>query len=720
MGGLLIYKLEHQRPPGQVVLDGFAALKQVDLEGLKKCFSEPAWEVVSASLPSADDEQARERLRQHMATVRDVRIETTNSLGYGVEVTVVIAREAGSEREAFHLVRTHGAWRMAATWSGAATAPRIPATPQDVERYFDTPHASVTHGWINRTILESVHPDQTSLRPYMLLAGNLEDLAPHALDDLSAADADELIKESIFRMAWALLDRPDTVTKELARGLVAEGLRGQQANDRLYRKWRAGIPLTEREKIAYVGRAGGSAKIALGRKLAADARALPNVPGGWEETRSKVIQEIAGLERNSARYDALGLFMQVRPLLEVARAALGHYPPFHNHSQQLDALHAEVWNTIESASTELQAALVMAPGANMRRTGVYRTEGVRRFNKVLWKYEAGDRVGGQPAIRNETLYFATSARYRWDPSYVYAVDPHSRETKWRFDAPARRCSSLTLAGNGLYLSCGDEGSSASYLCAIDTATGRQLWVFEGPRGVDNSLSHPAVDDANVYVADCWGALYALDGKTGQKRWTFQGKEGQTNTPPTPSLANGVVYLPGTNNVYAIDADTGAEKWRLDATVTDSIVAVDRGMMYFYHRGISAVSLSDRKLRWRFEPADRVGSMRGCPAVDGDVVYARDGRIVYALEADTGELIWRLDVGRPIDWKVSPVVADDILYIGSGAAPNEEGESCLHAIDTGTGRELWRFPVDTVQYGAAPVVAAGVVYFASAELVYAVH
>jgi ketosteroid isomerase-like protein len=207
MGGLLIYKLEHQRPPGQVVLDGFAALKQADLEGLKKCFSETAWEVVSASLPSADDDQARERLRQHMAEVRDVRIETTNSLGYGVEVTAVIARDAGSEKHAFHLVRTRGAWRMAATRSGDTAAPQTPTTPQEVERYFDTPHASVTHGWINRTILESVHPDQTSLRPYMLLAGNLEDLAPHALDDLSAADADELIKESIFRMAWALLDR---------------------------------------------------------------------------------------------------------------------------------------------------------------------------------------------------------------------------------------------------------------------------------------------------------------------------------------------------------------------------------------------------------------------------------------------------------------------------------------------------------------------------------
>jgi outer membrane protein assembly factor BamB len=720
MGGLLIYRLEHQRSPGQVVLDSLDALKQADFEGLRKCYSGPAWEIVSGSLPPTDNSAARDRLRQYMAGLRDVPLETTPVRGDAVEVEAVINHEAGQERESFHLVRSGGAWRIALAPAGSATALQNPTRPDEVEPYFSTPHAAVKHSWIHRALREGTKPDRRSARPYALLAGNLEDLSVAALADDTAAAANEVTKEAIFSMARALLDRPDIVSKELAHGLIDEGLRAHLANDRLYRKWRSSATLTEPDRAAYVMRGDAVAKIALGRKLAAEASALPHSPGDWEQARSELLERISDLENASAKYDALAVLVELRPTIDEARAALERYPPYHNQRQKLDALLAGVWSNINTVSTELQAALVIAPGANMRRTGVYNTEGVRRFNEVLWKYEAGDRVGGQPAVRNDTLYYATSARYRWDSSYVYAVDVRSQEAKWRFEAPARRCSSITLLGNRLYLSCGDAGSAPSYLCAIDAWTGRELWAFEAPRGSDNTLSHPAVDDTSVYVGDGWGALYALEAETGQEKWRFQGKEEQRGTAPTPSLAGGVVYLPGANGIYAFDANTGVEKWRLNESVSDGILAVDDGMMYFYHRGVSAVSLSDRRRVWRFEPADRVGSMRGCPAVDRDVVYARDGQVVYALEAANGALIWRLDVGRPIDWKVSPVVADGTLYIGSGAAPNEEGESCLHAIDTGTGRELWRFPVDTVLYGAAPVVASGVVYFASAELVYAVH
>ena len=64
MGGLVIYTLQHQRSPDQVVLDSFEALKQADFEALRGCYSEPAWAIVSESLPSADDTPARERLRR--------------------------------------------------------------------------------------------------------------------------------------------------------------------------------------------------------------------------------------------------------------------------------------------------------------------------------------------------------------------------------------------------------------------------------------------------------------------------------------------------------------------------------------------------------------------------------------------------------------------------------------------------------------------------------
>jgi outer membrane protein assembly factor BamB len=720
MGGLLIYRLEHQRSPGQVVLDSFEALKQADFEGLRACHSGPAWAIVSEALPPADDAAAHERLRQYMAGLRDVRLQEMPVRDGTVELEAVIEHDAGNARDAFQLMRTRGAWRIGPARAGAGVEVQPPTKPQDVEPYLDTPHARVRHGWIHGALLEGTKPGHPYARPYALLAGDLEDLSATSLADHTATDANEIAKEAIFDMARALLDRPDTVSSELAHGLMHEGLHAARANDRLYRKWRSGDSLTEQEKTAYVARAGALRKIALGRKLAADTGVHAHDPGGGQESRRELLDHIDHVEQVSGSYDALAVLNRLRPVIDEARTELERTAAYQNHRTPLDALLDGVWDTINTVSTELQAALVIAPGANMRRTGVYNTQGVPRFNRVLWKYEASDRVGGQPAVRNDTLYYATSAHFRWDTSYVYAVDLRSQKTKWRFIAPARRASSITLLGNRLYLSCGNAGSSPSYLCAIDAVTGRELWTFEGPRGSENTLSHPAVNDAGVFVADRWGALYALDAETGQEQWRFEGKAAQTNAAPTPSLADGVVYLPGVSHVYAIDANSGVERWRLSEPVNDGMVAVDNGTMYFYHRGVRAVSLADRQRRWLFEPKGRVGSLRGCPAVDGDAVFARDGQIVYALETATGALIWKFDIGRPIDWKVSPVVADGILYIGTGSVENEEGESCLHAIDTSTGRELWRFPVDTVLYGSAPVVDSGVVYFAAAELVYAVE
>ncbi|MHC4319197.1 MAG: outer membrane protein assembly factor BamB family protein [Planctomycetota bacterium] len=718
MGGLVIYTLQHQRSPDQVVLDSFEALKQTDFDRLRACYSEPAWAIVSEALPPADDAAAHERLRQYMAGLQDVHLEAMPVRDGIVELEAVIEHETGVARDVIQLVRTRGAWRIGLARTGSGTTFRPPTRPQDVEPYFDTPHARVRHSWVHRALREGATAVHLFTQSYALLAGNLEDLSAAALADLTATDANEVTKEAIIGMARALLDRPDNVSSELAQGLIHEGLRAARANDRLYHAWRSGAPLTAQDRTAYLARAGAMEKFALGRRLAADTRAHAHDPGAWEQTRRELLHRITVLERASDHYDALAVLLELDPTIDEARTHLKRYAPYQNHHAPLDALLAGVWDTVRTVSTELQAALVIAPGANMRRTGVYNTEGVRRFNQVLWKYEASDRVGGQPAVRNDTLYFATSAHFRWDSSFVYAVDLRSQKTKWRFDAPARRPSSITLLGNRLYLSCGDAGASPAYLCAIDAATGRELWTFEGPRGSQNTLSHPAVDEAGVYVADCWGALYALDAETGQEKWRFEGKAAQTKSAPTPSLADGVVYLPGVNHVYAVDAGTGAEKWNLNVPVSDGMVAVDNGTMYFYHRGVSAVSLADRQQRWRFEPRNRLGSLRGCPAVDGDMVFARDGQVVYALEAATGAQVWKFDIGRPIDWKVSPVVADGTLYIGTGAAENEEGESCLHAIDTGTGRELWRFPLDAVLYGSAPVVASGVVYFSAAELVYA--
>ena len=53
-------------------------------------------------------------------------------------------------------------------------------------------------------------------------------------------------------------------------------------------------------------------------------------------------------------------------------------------------------------------------------------------------------------------------------------------------------------------------------------------------------------------------VYALDASTGAKRWSYT-TGGSVIT--SPAVANGVVYVGSFDcNVYALDASTGAELW----------------------------------------------------------------------------------------------------------------------------------------------------------------
>ena len=56
-------------------------------------------------------------------------------------------------------------------------------------------------------------------------------------------------------------------------------------------------------------------------------------------------------------------------------------------------------------------------------------------------------------------------------------------------------------------------------------------------------------------------------------------------------------------------------------------------------------------------------MDSSPAVAGGVVYVGSSdNHVYALDASTGELLWRYETGD--DVSSSPVVADGVVYVRS--------------------------------------------------------
>jgi outer membrane protein assembly factor BamB len=93
--------------------------------------------------------------------------------------------------------------------------------------------------------------------------------------------------------------------------------------------------------------------------------------------------------------------------------------------------------------------------------------------------------------------------------------------------------------------------------------------------------------------------------------------------------------------------------------------------------------------------------------EGVVYFGNDAGTVYAVEAGSGTLVWRSQPGRWLDASSPAVVGGRVFIVAENRVPV--------ALDSATGKELWRFATGEGS-GAWPVVAGDIVYLGSDERV----
>ena len=179
---------------------------------------------------------------------------------------------------------------------------------------------------------------------------------------------------------------------------------------------------------------------------------------------------------------------------------------------------------------------------------------------------------------------------------------------------------------------------------------------ELPRLHIDSAHHVAVADGSVYFGSpVDNKVYALDASSGAIRWTFFA-EGPIRFAPV--VANDRVYVGSDDgHVYCLRTSDAQVLWKYRAGPTDEKV-IGNGRM---------ISL------WPV----RTGIL-----LDDGVVYAAagvfpyEGIYVVALDAETGDVVWRNDTtgdqAHELDYGgICPqgylVASDDILYVPSGRA-----------------------------------------------------
>lgn len=305
---------------------------------------------------------------------------------------------------------------------------------------------------------------------------------------------------------------------------------------------------------------------------------------------------------------------------------------------------------------------------------------------------------------------------------------HSQRAPMRRLQPLIRCS-VVLACAAL-LGCADWLTGPH---AHDVAV---LWRHAIDwQGASPSIGDPGADAHAAYIETAMG-VEAFEPAFGATLWnTVLNTSPHTPTARALIQVNGTVYAPREGSVIALDARSGAVRWRaaLDSARGGARAAADDRAIYVAARDnrLHALAATDGHELWVADVgatawAPYGGFMTGT-AVSGDTVYASGTHwerqyggvstgVIVALDRNTGAELWRYE---------TPDSADDVMSMavdGRIIVANDLYGTRILGIDRFTGREAWRVDGDMQYFGAseAPAILGDTAYIGSNDTnVYAI-
>ena len=338
-----------------------------------------------------------------------------------------------------------------------------------------------------------------------------------------------------------------------------------------------------------------------------------------------------------------------------------------------------------------------------------------RVAQPAWTFKTAGAIWSSPAEAGNTVYFGSI------DGIIYALKADSGKQVWQFKTNGPVMGAPTIEGRYLY-ELSDDGS----LYKLERRTGKLLWQFDTHGGpvvrdlagrYDTTTSAATVADGTVFIGSADKRLYAVDAQSGREKWHF---DTQDIVRSKPAVADGRVFIGSyDHNVYAVDAQTGSLQWKYDTLrdVVSSPLVVD-GAVYIGSRSadLFALDAATGKIKWKFfywsSWVESSASARDAILYVG----SSDLQQLFAIDAASGKQIWNFDADGSV-W-ATPAVTGKRVYVGAVGVPGYfvPHHGGFFAVDRATAKEVWRFPMpvivgkDTYGVASSPAVGHGLVFF----------
>lgn len=319
----------------------------------------------------------------------------------------------------------------------------------------------------------------------------------------------------------------------------------------------------------------------------------------------------------------------------------------------------EVWRVQEKSDIGSGVALAGHLIISTTTDGNIKTYN-RKTGRLCWEYSSGAKIYGTPAVTGDKAVVTAT-----DGS-VYALDLRDGKLLWIFDAAERIVASPVIKGEKVFI-VGSGGKC--YLLSL--SDGSVIWSNGDINGFAETI--PLIYKDMILFGTWGNRFYALNASTGVTRWEWN--DGYSNRMLSPAACvavatdNRIFIVAPDRKMTCLEASTGKLIWQsgLDGNNVRESMGVSSDSTLIYAKTMEGniigvpVFEQEGKITWKAET--NIG-YDIAPSVirekNGVIFIASDKGVIYAIERESGKLLWSHRISSCLINQVLPVNSHTVI------------------------------------------------------------
>jgi outer membrane protein assembly factor BamB len=265
--------------------------------------------------------------------------------------------------------------------------------------------------------------------------------------------------------------------------------------------------------------------------------------------------------------------------------------------------------------------------------------------KLLWQFAAKSRILGTPAVGKNVVVFGSTDHN------VYGVKTDNGELIWKIETGAAVIGAVTIENNLAFI-----GSSDHVFRCIDIKKGRVVWQYNEIAGYVET--RPLIYD-NKVIFGAWDSyMYALNKRNGKLEWKWNNGNARMHFSPAavwPTAAHSKVFFSAPDRVLtALNAKSGKVVWRTKESMVRETIGLSADKKRIYSKTMQdSVVCFDAKLNqptrlWSVNVGYGYDHAPSMPVENDNIVYgSTKNGLIFALDAFTGEVLWKHKIGNSL-------------------------------------------------------------------------